>query len=72
MDQRVVSDSLQQTFLIDTSHRQNVTNFLCLRLCGLVGTRKGNRFLGKPRRGQEDNVKTVLKEVGCEGVKNVR
>ena len=34
----------------------------------LVGKRKGQRSLGRPRRRWEDNIKMDLKEVGCEGM----
>jgi len=33
----------------------------------LVGKPEGKRPLGRPRRRWEDNVKTDLQEVGCEG-----
>jgi len=31
----------------------------------LVGKREGKRPLGRPRHNWEDNIKTVLQEVGC-------
>jgi hypothetical protein len=31
----------------------------------LVGKPKGRRLLRRPRRRWEDNIKTVLREVGC-------
>jgi hypothetical protein len=34
----------------------------------LVGRRKGNRLLGRPRRSGEDNIKMDLQEVGCGGM----
>jgi hypothetical protein len=34
----------------------------------LVGKNKGKRPLGRPRRRGEDNIKTDLQEVGCEGI----
>jgi hypothetical protein len=33
----------------------------------LVGTRKGNRSLGRPRRRWEDNIKMDLRETGIDG-----
>ena len=35
---------------------------------GLVGKPEGNRPLGRPRCRWEDNIKTDLQEVGCEGM----
>jgi len=35
---------------------------------GLVGKPEGKRPLGRPRRRWEDNIKTDLQEVGCEGM----
>ena len=34
----------------------------------LVGKHEGKRPLGRPRRRWEDNIKTDLQEVGCEGM----
>ena len=34
----------------------------------LVGKPEGKRPLGRPRRRWEDNIKTVLQEVGCGGM----
>jgi len=34
----------------------------------LVGKPEGNRPLGRPRRGWEDNIKMDLQEVGCGGM----
>jgi len=34
----------------------------------LVGKPEGNRPLGGPRRRWEDNIKTDLQELGCEGM----
>ena len=37
----------------------------------LVGKLEGNRPLGRPRRGWEDNIKMDLQEVGCEGMDRI-
>ena len=34
----------------------------------LVGKPEGNRSLGRPRRGWDDNIKIDLQEVGCGGM----
>jgi hypothetical protein len=34
----------------------------------LVGKPEGNRALGRPRRGQENNIKMDLRKIGWEGV----
>jgi hypothetical protein len=34
----------------------------------VVGKPKGKRPIGKPRRRMEDNIKMILKEIGCDGV----
>ena len=34
----------------------------------LAGKPEGKRPLGRPRRRWEDNIKTDLQEVGCEGM----
>jgi len=34
----------------------------------LVGKPEGKRLLGRPRHRWEDNIKTDLQEVGCEGM----
>jgi hypothetical protein len=34
----------------------------------LVGKPEGKRPLGRPRRRWENNIKTVLQEVGCRGM----
>jgi hypothetical protein len=34
---------------------------------GLVGKPEGKRTFGRPRRRLEDNIKTDLQKIGCEG-----
>jgi hypothetical protein len=34
----------------------------------MVGKPEGNRLLGRPRGGWEDNIKMDLQEVECEGI----
>jgi len=35
---------------------------------GLVGKPEGKRTFGRPRRKLEDNIKTDLQKVGCDGM----
>ena len=38
----------------------------------LVGTPEGRRLLARPKRRWEDNIKMVLREVGCGGMAHDR
>jgi hypothetical protein len=72
LNQRVVSKSRNKPFFDSYFSQAQLYEFPLYEIIQFSLKCKGNRFLGRPRRGQEENVKTVLKEEGCEGVKKIQ